>query len=493
MGHSIYHQLGPDEIRVLDVQSAEGDNEAIECQVRHLPLVTNNTVPSEPLLYATLSYVWGPTYEDCSHLTKAMRCNSHRIPITANLYSALYQILRLALLEDDEGVEPPLPIWVDAVCINQQDTAERNAQVRRMADIYRLSCVTIIWLGMPDDQDLHRSQCNAIDKLKYMGQGKSCYLTRREIADLATITVRPWFSRRWVLQEYVCSREGQGEAWFLFGKHYCQASMLFHKLQEAGNSPTIFNAGALLWNRERESLLKLLNRSVQACGDPRDRVYALRNISADGHWLDVDYGQTFQELYIKVARYYSLTEDLSNLLYCAATQAWNEEDRFKDKDGSIITRCLPSWVPDWRLPSISLNFCPSNHVIATCVPGPNETLAVRGMVSWPCSGAAHRANDNCLTCWLEKRRGQTCCKTCSNSIIALDHSRGHALLLLPSVFRHGALILRSQGDSREIRQTQTFRLMRGYVPIKRCDEHSSYVSWSDAFHEPLPNSDILLV
>ena len=38
-------------------------------------------------------------------------------------------------------------IWVDAVCINQDDVNERNAQVMRIRDIFGQSFAVMIWLG----------------------------------------------------------------------------------------------------------------------------------------------------------------------------------------------------------------------------------------------------------------------------------------------------------------------------------------------------------
>lgn len=43
-------------------------------------------------------------------------------------------------------------LWVDAICISQQDTAERSQQVQLMRRIYGSSDAVIAWLG-PDDGD----------------------------------------------------------------------------------------------------------------------------------------------------------------------------------------------------------------------------------------------------------------------------------------------------------------------------------------------------
>ena len=38
-------------------------------------------------------------------------------------------------------------LWVDALCINQQDIPERNDQVKKMCRIYSKASCVLIWLG----------------------------------------------------------------------------------------------------------------------------------------------------------------------------------------------------------------------------------------------------------------------------------------------------------------------------------------------------------
>ena len=42
-------------------------------------------------------------------------------------------------------------LWIDAICINQDDMAERNAQVAMMADIYDRAMNVCVWLGEGDE------------------------------------------------------------------------------------------------------------------------------------------------------------------------------------------------------------------------------------------------------------------------------------------------------------------------------------------------------
>ncbi|KAK5661799.1 hypothetical protein OQA88_9901 [Cercophora sp. LCS_1] len=44
----------------------------------------------------------------------------------------------------------PKHIWIDAICINQTDLAERSQQVSIMGDIYQQCVMTLVWLGKED-------------------------------------------------------------------------------------------------------------------------------------------------------------------------------------------------------------------------------------------------------------------------------------------------------------------------------------------------------
>ncbi len=82
--------------------------------------------------YKALSYSW--KNEDVAP-DVAILCNSKPIYVSGNLRAALRR-----LRAPNEVVR----IWVDAICINQQDNAERAYQVGMMRDIYQNSTEVLI-------------------------------------------------------------------------------------------------------------------------------------------------------------------------------------------------------------------------------------------------------------------------------------------------------------------------------------------------------------
>ncbi|PVH79129.1 heterokaryon incompatibility, partial [Cadophora sp. DSE1049] len=88
--------------------------------------------------FMTLSYVWG----EYSTPRDAIHCNEGTvITITTNCRDALIALRKRY---------GKLTIWVDAICINQQDIQERSKQISLMEEIYSWSERVIVWLGPGD-------------------------------------------------------------------------------------------------------------------------------------------------------------------------------------------------------------------------------------------------------------------------------------------------------------------------------------------------------
>lgn len=115
--------------------------------IRVLDLHRDTKDPSEPLRgtlrvvdlrqcprFAALSYVWG----EYSEIPNTIRCGSHEFPITKNCDDALRSL---------RGFYGPITIWVDAICINQQDEEEKTNQIHLMEEIYTWAHTVYAWLG----------------------------------------------------------------------------------------------------------------------------------------------------------------------------------------------------------------------------------------------------------------------------------------------------------------------------------------------------------
>jgi hypothetical protein len=85
--------------------------------------------------YEMLSYVWGGRFR-----SQTIKCEGGTLEITDNLY--------LCLLEIREE-ESRRFLWIDQVCINQQDMMERSRTIPLMPFICENAACTICWIAAP--------------------------------------------------------------------------------------------------------------------------------------------------------------------------------------------------------------------------------------------------------------------------------------------------------------------------------------------------------
>lgn len=102
------------EIRLLKISSGLEDD-PLRCSLEPIAL-------DGDARYTALSYCWGDA-DDRVDIT----VNGQNISVTRNLENALKCMRRL---------DQDIVVWADALCINQQDTAEKNVQVGLMGKIY---------------------------------------------------------------------------------------------------------------------------------------------------------------------------------------------------------------------------------------------------------------------------------------------------------------------------------------------------------------------
>ena len=71
--------------------------------------------------------------------------------MTANAYN---------LLRDLSSYLLPRLLWIDSICIDQDNSSEKTAQVKLMGQIYSRASFVAVWLGSSDTQDLdfHRGE-----------------------------------------------------------------------------------------------------------------------------------------------------------------------------------------------------------------------------------------------------------------------------------------------------------------------------------------------
>lgn len=103
--------------------------------------------PTWPI-YDALSYSWGPvektpTKIQVSHRLADGTISEGWLPARTNLMFALRHLRRADRTRD---------MWIDAICIDQDDQVGKGPQVAMMGDIYKCAASVVVWLGPAGDQ-----------------------------------------------------------------------------------------------------------------------------------------------------------------------------------------------------------------------------------------------------------------------------------------------------------------------------------------------------
>lgn len=348
------------QIRLVAVKPGMGLHALLELSIQTFDLID---APG----YAALSYVGGDLHTNSQQIL----LNSHRVCIGQNLHAALNQMKKPA---------PGLMfLWVDAICINQNDFRERQNQVAMMSKIYSNAERVIAWLGVSDHYTesgfelLHKIQKRRQRSSPNWWVKQKDYLTRPHAQKaLRSLLRRPYFSRLWVIQEVLLAKRvfvwcGQDEV--SWQDLESAVSFMVHESDASGSekgsaraelpghcgcafavSPSV-QFGPVFHLHKRLSIFERLRRNVMRMPlmellerlrdwyvtDPRDRVFALLGLSSDASTLAIrpDYSMTKRELFTFVAEQY--TKSLQSL-YILTLIVFTEDDAL-----------LPSWVPDWSL------------------------------------------------------------------------------------------------------------------------------------------------
>ncbi|KAI8631893.1 heterokaryon incompatibility protein-domain-containing protein [Xylariaceae sp. FL1651] len=136
--------LDQSEIRLLVVHPG-GFIDPIKCNFRHTYLVGDG---SSHLPFDALSYCWGDSHENAHILLDPDYDSGAKRPWNGRIFLVGHNVeTALRRLRSETKL---VSIWIDAVCINQNDLSERSGQVNLMRQIYSLATTVHIWLGEGD-------------------------------------------------------------------------------------------------------------------------------------------------------------------------------------------------------------------------------------------------------------------------------------------------------------------------------------------------------
>ncbi|PMD62421.1 HET-domain-containing protein [Hyaloscypha bicolor E] len=270
--------------------------------------------------YEAVSYAWGSEVDPYFiSIRDRGRLDSNSLPVTQNLAEAMRYLRR----EDEARI-----LWIDAVCINQQDLIERSVQVGRMADIFRNAKQVDVWLGpesassdvavnlvhaVAADLVTARNTKDTASRTVLPGSETDKLLANREallprIKALKELCQRQWFTRLWIYQEYHLAtaaiayigtrtldmRDLYKVLRFIYVDQPGRLVSLQIKLTAFGRAADILKP---IQRKTRPLLLaRRLKRSL--CTDERDRVYAILGLIRSEYRVEIvpDYTKSLQEV-----------------------------------------------------------------------------------------------------------------------------------------------------------------------------------------------------
>ncbi|KAF5592118.1 heterokaryon incompatibility protein [Fusarium pseudocircinatum] len=304
--------------------------------------------PAQPAFEA-LSYVWGPQRDPVVATVEGRGGESlGNIKLGENLATAL----RHLRYQDKERV-----LWVDAICINQNDDVERATQVPRMSSIYQDCSRVIIWIG-PEKYDtglLFSELAHIGYQIERTTNGR--IMSSPDTTDfdwwqsdvpvsfsdevwsaMKKLGDRSWFHRLWTVQEAIMANRDSimqsGDAtisWPLFRR---AVSCLLNKNEMPMARVSISVIGSVTKNLIGATPEHTLNAyQARLCSDPHDKIHGLLAILPPRFANEVkpDYEQPVDELY--KSSFLASTKDLNR---------WELRGRPRNPDEDTC----PSWVPD---------------------------------------------------------------------------------------------------------------------------------------------------
>ncbi|KAH7129526.1 heterokaryon incompatibility protein-domain-containing protein [Dactylonectria estremocensis] len=215
--------IGSNSIRLANIDLVPGGDSG-ESQIPRITLTTHQLADATAPEYYALSYTWGRPRKNVPDNPKSEACpvllNGQASHVQPNLYDALFHLHQFC---------PQKPMWIDALCINQDNVAERQLQVAIMDRIFGGASLVTIWLGKPFPQlELGLKVIDRVSEVAFREVARILKTQQYEIAvdaddieekyGLAPFTMDEaeaimdvfesrWFGRVWVIQEVALAKE----------------------------------------------------------------------------------------------------------------------------------------------------------------------------------------------------------------------------------------------------------------------------------------------
>ena len=335
--------------------------------------------------YKALSYTWGPPSDAFAEIEICPMTGIDLIGKVLGEFGIISQsnegehethLLRqrfqvsLSLEAAIRGLQPiigSVPIWIDAICIDQKNHVEKGHQVLFMDRIYRRADEVYIWLGeeaeesglamdLLSEYELIRGRRADKEKDEYLITEQFTKRTEKWTPHwraFGKLIKRAWFSRRWIIQENVFAQQKsifcgtRGAYWHSLNR----VAALYHHYNCRGEKNGLQDDDTLIQNLDWAAakvkngeehdltLATLLAKFFKSCcTDPRDAVYSLVSMARDinrDDWLP-EYSTKSDELMVLKKAFEYLVHTTQSLdMMCRTTKLPAETVTWLPKFGQV--------------------------------------------------------------------------------------------------------------------------------------------------------------
>ena len=323
-----YAPLAEGQIRLLRFSdNRTSDDDALHFELLHAKL-------SQRPQYVALSYSWG---QKVAQGSTSIVVNSRSYEVSCNLADALRKLKQHNIST----------VWVDAICINQQDTVEKSREIVRMFAIYRMAEMVAVWLGSdtgPEEEIEQLAKVAEELQLPVSKQRQSSSFDS-ELRALERLLSQPYWNRVWVIQEVAAARQAQ-IFWGSYIFDLRSLETLMHERQRSAPGPEdahdhaekVVSVRAACRAQQKPRLMDILAMtSTSSTSVLRDKVYGLLGLASD--WADFvqepNYSQDVSEdsLCLEMTSNHIIWYSSADIIYLKSTHPHQET--------------LPSWCPDY--------------------------------------------------------------------------------------------------------------------------------------------------
>jgi hypothetical protein len=188
----IYQPLeSKDTVRILCLDAAKIRTTPLSGSIVHVSRDALLTRPSVYSKYAAVSYAWGnPDFTRQLRLRVGAVRHDEYVTITPEVEHMLVELRKPSKRRY---------LWIDAICLNQQDDAEKSQQIPLMGDIYYEARKVIFWLGLESDGEIAEVFTYLRRLALRANESQSDFNINHEAwQQVDRFFQRPWFFRRWV-------------------------------------------------------------------------------------------------------------------------------------------------------------------------------------------------------------------------------------------------------------------------------------------------------